>query len=1733
MPPVTAETESAFRDLWVWRLRQPAEFETWRAGLPPDQRREVDALLATYADYRAAKVNVAPFQGVGVPAADTRSALDALGRAGRWVHGKAGEAVRGVERATGLDIPGVGLRRTGAGRPGPGFPLPGTPEQRGAGEAFSDKALSMALLNFISPETLEKWGKQVPRFSPDRPAVRPTGEALEQVRTAGDVTGMVPWLSPASTGGVIAGVGTLGERVIPQAAPKIARTLGRYGAEGALFGTGHAAGALQEGATPAEAAKTAGQIALAWTVAGPVLNAILGKAMQGLAGKRAKAQFEGYVSGLERQQGRAPSPGEAKAAAERIGWRLLGRRPKPTPEPTAESLLEEGVPEWAVDMMLKEARAKAKPPRIMEPTAEETAALAISAEAKAAPFREPVKPKPPKPPPTEAERMSLEADARSEAAIRAKLQGLPEKEVERAISEAEVPRAAAPAQKPVPEPPAAPEAAARAEAPQVLPAEPVPATRPLTQADLKRPGATTTEDIENLVMSPRVQQRETGMEAGVLNRGRVQEIVEKWDADLYTAPTVVTPENPAEFAPFYKVPRTPGEPLVEVPLSEVGGKKVIDVGHHRTTALAWKGEAKVSVRDAGTANLERAQTINAVEQLASKDLNPLERARSWRMLADRGATHEQLAGGNFTADHVQQHIDMLNIPSEDVLADVATGQMNWRVAAGMGRAIRDQGAEIFDPQAAQGLAGELKRAGFQGEGPAYNFVTSVAEAAKKLQRAGEVPAGGVAGVQGGQGTLLDVPQTLNVSRGLAELVAESREQASIARLARRMSKEKPGGKLSALEDVSELKLEADVAAAEARVAEIDKALAESAAGDRVAQDELIRMMGAEKPAPPTGARLFEAGTGEKAVPFSEPKPPGWTRTGGGRRRGGVGPLPDTPEVLRHGVGSANRNFSSTGALMESTGPTGTAAVENVNEAYFLWRNAMGKAGVQLHNAMRGLPNLRLKQGKAAMQRVFRYLDGRIGTLRAPGEKRAAKDMRAVLDELEIAGLEDGILTIRARQDFHLPDGRLVPKTAEGPQSWSNMRLAKGRYKTTREVMSAREVDIEFVNPETADLLPGVYSIPAERLYLPARANYFPRRIDPKWFRTKQSRAALEKALQNAGMDEATAADIVTAWRHTQFDPWEGAFRLPRLPDDLPEKFYMPPREALAEYLEGATRHIAWGRQMGQGTSLLKEGWLFERQANDAMAEGVESWVAKGWARDSAEARHMLLGSDPSKPQGFFSDWVDAVRMDFGRMPEQDARRKLGEMFQGIRSFTSVISLPRVLLTNISQHANTGIFAGYRNMSENMVRAFNGLTREEAATVGALSRHGLEAVLGISGKAWHQRLANWMVTKGYGLGPMENWLRTTAALASRKHAVDSFARLQRNPGDAWAREALQILRVNPQRALQRGHLTDAELDRAMFWGAAETQFLSRYTDLPTWYTMEWGRTLAQFLGFAYQQGKFVQRMWKRDIGTKDPGKMLKFAAGIGIAMPIAGETTLGVKAWMEQKPRTGWSQERLFNDLAAGGGLGLAYEMLWDSFFASDHGDMFAGAALGQLGEAWGNVNEVLGLTDFREAGRAVPRTEKQAERDERRARLWFKRRAPIPYGGARTYVNMFEPPPGQAWVPHWLRAQDVGQSIFKPRSESYNIWELNTRWDQMKDEQKQQRWWALSPGDRVNLFIKLNPDDRWSLLNKLGLAGQERLVGEAQVLGPKAVERALWAYDNALEHKRTQAAERAAARIQP
>lgn len=138
----------------------------------------------------------------------------------------------------------------------------------------------------------------------------------------------------------------------------------------------------------------------------------------------------------------------------------------------------------------------------------------------------------------------------------------------------------------------------------------------------------------------------------------------------------------------------------------------------------------------------------------------------------------------------------------------------------------------------------------------------------------------------------------------------------------------------------------------------------------------------------------------------------------------------------------------------------------------------------------------------------------------------------------------------------------------------------------------------------------------------------------------------------------------------------------------------------------------------------------------------------------------------------------------------------------------------------------------------------------------------------------------------------------------------------------------------------GILTEEDLIKAGQKISTDVNFWSDSLSLPIFLKSPWGRILGQFKSFAFQQSKFLKDAVVKPALDGDLGPLMRIVP----ATVLTGEVIADIKSLIRLKPRTDEGLNRLLNDLAAGGSLGI----IGDSIQATNFSDGLLKWAAGPL-----------------------------------------------------------------------------------------------------------------------------------------------------------------------------------------
>jgi hypothetical protein len=257
----------------------------------------------------------------------------------------------------------------------------------------------------------------------------------------------------------------------------------------------------------------------------------------------------------------------------------------------------------------------------------------------------------------------------------------------------------------------------------------------------------------------------------------------------------------------------------------------------------------------------------------------------------------------------------------------------------------------------------------------------------------------------------------------------------------------------------------------------------------------------------------------------------------------------------------------------------------------------------------------------------------------------------------------------------------------------------------------------------------------------------------------------------------------------------------------------------------------------------------------------------------------------------------------------------------LRRLNTVSQLGLSAITNVGQSANTATVAGFGPTARNVVRALRDpAAKEYAVRAGVTLDNVVQDVReGTGMAATAGRVINAATAPFFST--VERFNRTLALHAGVDYAQSMAAKAAE--GDAGAAKALDRLGLDGAAVAERGVLTEAEKIAAGRAMVERTQFKVDPQDLPGWASSPWGKVVAQFKSFSYNQSAFLGREVIQPALRGDLAPMTRFM----IAGLAAGAfTTEARNALQARQPEQDWTK-RVLQYYQAAGGLGLAGDVL--------------------------------------------------------------------------------------------------------------------------------------------------------------------------------------------------------------
>src|SRR5882672_10396507 len=351
-------------------------------------------------------------------------------------------------------------------------------------------------------------------------------------------------------------------------------------------------------------------------------------------------------------------------------------------------------------------------------------------------------------------------------------------------------------------------------------------------------------------------------------------------------------------------------------------------------------------------------------------------------------------------------------------------------------------------------------------------------------------------------------------------------------------------------------------------------------------------------------------------------------------------------------------------------------------------------------------------------------------------------------------------------------------------------------------------------------------------------DYFPHIYDKSLFTDKNKYAKAINDLVESGQakDTTEAAKILRYAGDLSRNRRQGNLEFERVVD-LPD--FQRTKEALFKYVDSASNRISQTQIFGsQDENALK-------LINQIADQGGDASTVKDLFDISVGAKNYGQGSQ-------------AISM-------------------GLRKYNTVSKLGLGAITNAGQSVNTQSVAGTINTIKHIPgAAFSPQDKEFALRSGVTVDGVLQDLR--EGGGFEGNTAAKIGAPGFNV--VERFNRTLAATAGRDYAKDLAAK-----GDTQTLAKMGI-------DLQGNTLTPEQEVQAARNMVERTQFKVDPQDLPGWATSPWGKVLAQFRTFAYNQSAFLGRELLKPAIAGNVAPLARFIA-IGIPVGIGIQTLKNV------------------------------------------------------------------------------------------------------------------------------------------------------------------------------------------------------------------------------------------------
>jgi hypothetical protein len=458
---------------------------------------------------------------------------------------------------------------------------------------------------------------------------------------------------------------------------------------------------------------------------------------------------------------------------------------------------------------------------------------------------------------------------------------------------------------------------------------------------------------------------------------------------------------------------------------------------------------------------------------------------------------------------------------------------------------------------------------------------------------------------------------------------------------------------------------------------------------------------------------------------------------------------------------------------------------------------------------------------------------------------------------------------------------------------------------------------------------------------PKIENYFPHtfsRESIEALKRDDVQRAAQKHLLDSGQasspEEAQA--IVGRFVDAGRDRRSGSLEMERLAN-MPG--YEKTKEALYGHLMDASRRIHEIAQFGRDDAIAER--LFQKMA----AEGYDVGTATnpGTARDlfNTIVRAKRYGDLEQQSAGLIRQYLATTRLGLSA---------IGNTTQPMTNVAPIVGVGKTARMQAklgATHVVDTILAAIGQKPTGWADAEKDFALKSAATLDSVIDEVRE------GAGWSDKVAAY-VRPGFNVVEKDN--RIVAANLGRDFAIEQARRAA--GGSRQALRALEKMGLDAAAVAKRGVLTEAEEITAARSIVERTQFRVDPQDLPGWASSPWGKVLAQFRTFGYNQSAYVGRELLQEAAKGNPGPLIRFLIVAPLVSGAAIEARNVVAGRESEQDPVKRAAQYAMGPLGVVGDIGRAVLPInSDRLTADRQGAMIAGAV---AGPAFGGLAELAG-----------------------------------------------------------------------------------------------------------------------------------------------------------------------------